>query len=123
MRDIFAMSETEEKIMQLFWKTGKEMGLREVLTYFNENENKKWAKQTLYTFLTRLLDKGILSATGKGRKKYSPAMTQVEYEQKKAKSILDGIYDGEISHFVAALTGGQSLNKAEADELRELLDK
>ena len=54
------LSKTEYRIMEYFWSTGEKYTFGELMKYFNEEEDKNWKKQTLNTFLSRLIDKGLL---------------------------------------------------------------
>ena len=40
------------------------------MKYFNEEEDKNWKKQTLNTFLSRLIDKGLLERKKEETKAY-----------------------------------------------------
>ena len=75
-------------------------------------ENKNWKKQTLNTFLSRLIDKGLLERKKEETKAYyGAALTKAEFKQRKAKAILEECYEGKISHFIAALTGNNAITK------------
>ena len=54
------LSKTEYRIMEYFWSTGGKYTFGELMKYFKEEEDKNWKKQTLNTFLSRLIDKGLL---------------------------------------------------------------
>ena len=109
------LSKTEYRIMEYFWSTGGKYTFGELMKYFNEEEDKNWKKQTLNTFLSRLIDKGLLE-----RKKEEKA----EFKQRKAKAILEECYEGKISHFIAALTGNNAITKVDEKELiAHILDK
>ena len=110
------LSKTEYRIMEYFWSTGGKYTFGELMKYFNEEEDKNWKKQTLNTFLSRLIDKGLLE-----RKKEE---TKAEFKQRKAKAILEECYEGKISHFIAALTGNNAITKVDEKELiAHILDK
>ena len=54
------LSKTEYEIMEYFWEMGDKYTFGELMKYFNENLDKNWKKQTLNTFLSRLIEKGLL---------------------------------------------------------------
>lgn len=94
------------------------------MDHFNGSQGKTWTKQTLNTFLTRLLKKGMLETESRGNKYlYFPTLSRKDYEKGKARELLDSMYLGSIRNFIAALSGGGKLNKEESMELRDLLDK
>ncbi len=119
------LSKTEYRIMEYFWSTGEKYTFGELMKYFNEKEDKNWKKQTLNTFLSRLIDKGLLERKKEGTKAYySAAITRTEFKQYKAKEILEEGYEGKISHFIAALTGNNAITSVDEKELiAHILDK
>lgn len=119
------LSKTEYRIMEYFWSTGEKYTFGELMKYFNEEEDKNWKKQTLNTFLSRLIDKGLLERKKEGTKAYySEAITRTEFKQHKAKEILEEGYEGKISHFIAALTGNNAITSVDEKELiAHILDK
>lgn len=118
------VSQTEHEIMEFFWANEKEYDFKELMQYFNEVGGKEWKKQTLNTFLSRLLDKGLLERRMEGRKAYYRyRLNRKQYEQEKAKEVLETGYDGKISHFIAALTGNDSISDADEQELMDFIRK
>ena len=139
------LSKTEYRIMEYFWSTGGKYTFGELMKYFNEEEDKNWKKQTLNTFLSRLIDKGLLerkkeetkayygaalTKAGKAVTEAKPGLminklpTKAEFKQRKAKAILEECYEGKISHFIAALTGNNAITKVDEKELiAHILDR
>ncbi|MFJ7732566.1 BlaI/MecI/CopY family transcriptional regulator [Lysinibacillus sp. NPDC097231] len=111
------LTDTEMEVMQVIWKMNKAVKSSELLDIFSE---KGWKGQTIATFLSRLVDKGLLSVTReKGRINiYSPCLTFKEYKKKEAKSLLDTMYQGSVKTFLVTLYG----DKVTDDELDELKD-
>ena len=73
------LSKTEYRIMEYFWSTGGKYTFGELMKYFNEEEDKNWKKQTLNTFLSRLIDKGLLERKKEETKAYyGAALTKAE---------------------------------------------
>lgn len=109
------LSDTEYEIMCHFWETEEEKGFSELMNYFQNEQDKIWKKQTLNTFLTRLIQKNLLQFKKVGNKKfYSVNMTKKEYEKFCAQEILNENYDGKLTNFLAALMGEVKI--AELDE-------
>ena len=113
------LSSMEQEIMELFWRTEHMLTGADVWEYFNEigKENKR---QTINTYLTRMTKKGLLIKKGR---KYFYQYTKEQLEQQRARMILDTLYDGSFQKFICALSGGNSLTKKEADEMRKYLDE
>lgn len=123
MFGVFNISQTETQIMELLWER-KGMTSKDILEYFNTNLDKEWKKQTLNTFLSRLIDKGLVTLVPSTKKRvYGPAVTREQYEQRKAKSIIDVLYNGSLKNFVVALNGGTQITEEEAKMLRKVIDK
>nr|WP_300651183.1 BlaI/MecI/CopY family transcriptional regulator [uncultured Anaerobutyricum sp.] len=112
------LSKTEYEIMEYFWEIGDKYTFGELMKYFNENLNKNWKKQTLNTFLSRLIEKGLLKKEKEGTKtSYQMNITKAQFKQNKARAILEESYDGKISHFIAALTGNDAITDVDEQEL------
>ena len=79
---------------------------------------------TINTYLTRLCDKGYLSARREGRSNfYTPLVSQEKYREFDSRSVLQRLYGGSLGSFVAALTAEKPLAQSEIDELRRYLDE
>lgn len=112
------LSKTEYEIMEYFWEMGDKYTFGELMKYFNENLDKNWKKQTLNTFLSRLIEKGLLKKEKEGTKTcYQMKITKAQFKQNKARAILKESYDGKISHFIAALTGDDAITDVDEQEL------
>lgn len=108
------LSETEMELMKVIWEKNCSVKSNELLDIFSEKE---WKGQTIATFLSRLVDKGLLSVKKEGRANtYTPCLSLKEYKQKEAQSLLDIMYEGSINNFVAALYE----NKVTPEELDEI---
>lgn len=113
------LSETEMEIMEYFWKRGQGEALltKDVRDYF-ATQGRDWKMNTVTTFLSRLVNKGMLKTEPKGKGfAFSVALTEEEYEYNKAKHLLDTQYDSSIKKFLVALSGGKELREEEIDEL------
>lgn len=122
MKNKFGLASSEEEIMELLWAMGREMPSKEILDYFNNVKNKDWKKQTLNTFLFRLLERNYIKRTSEDRRYlYSPTITKKEYEQKKAEYIIHTAYQGSFLNFVSALSGGAVISKEAAENIKKLM--
>ncbi len=118
------VSETELEIMEVLWKLENPIASADLLTYFNNERQKGWKIQTISTFLSRLTDKGLVKSKYKGRGAlYYPAISYEEYNQVKARSILEVMYDGSIKNFFVALYGDKKLTNDEVAELKKWLSE
>ena len=80
-------------------------------------------RHTINTYLTRLADKGFLSARRLGRSnRYTPLVSREDYLSFDSRSVLSRLYGSSPRNFVAALAR-DGLAPGEVDELRALLDE
>lgn len=116
MRNV--LSDTEFYILQYLWSLETPTTFAEILVHFTE-EGKTWKKQTVNTFLSRMIQKGYLKSdkTKGPRAVYSPVFTKKEFHEKYAKDVVEGSYDNSILEFVRAYTAGHKLDKTEKAEL------
>lgn len=122
VKNKFILADSEEEIMELLWKTGRKMPAKEIMDYFNDNHNKNWKKQTMNTFLFRLLEAKFIERTSEDRRYlYSPIISKKVYEQNKAESFITNAYNGSFLNFINALSGGQIINNEEAEEIKKLI--
>lgn len=80
------MSRSEALIMDYLWEEGTNGKMfSEFMAYLSNNTEKVWAKQTVNTFLRRLIDKGLIRTEMRGRKKCTMLRLQFQsmrrYEQ------------------------------------------
>lgn len=111
------LSETEMKLMEVIWEIGRPVKSNELLTIFFEKEGKEWKGQTIATFLSRLVDKGVLLIEREGRPNtYVPRISFKEYKKMEAQNLLETMYHGSIKSFLATLYD----DKISPEELEEL---
>ncbi len=115
----FFLSETEQIILDLLWQNQRWMQGVEFWEYFNKNI-KSSKRQTINTYLTRMVEKGLLVKNGK---KYMYTYTKKEWEEKKANEILNTMYEGSLKKFITALTGNKKIDKKEAESLKNYLNQ
>lgn len=121
MKAFQSLSESEMEIMQVIWKTDAPITTVQLLDIFS---HKGWKIQTMSTFLTRLVEKGVLHVEKHGKSNtYTPALSQQEYHALEARHVIDSMYHGDLLDFLAAFYGGKGISKAELAELKEWFDK
>ena len=91
--------------------------------YVYESMCKNSIKQTVSTYLTLLQESELLEVDKTLPRTYllCAACSKEEYEHLCVKQLVQKSFNGSISKFVAAFTGGKKLTKEEADELRKLI--
>lgn len=117
LKNFRSLSDTEMKLMKVIWKMGRPVKSNELLEFFSKEEGKEWKGQTIATFLSRLVDKGVLLLEREGRPNtYVPRISFKEYKKREAQNLLETMYQGSIQSFIATLYD----DKISPEELEEL---
>ena len=120
----YEMSESEEMIMKYLWASQEGRCFNEIMEHLNNTYQKDWKKQTINTFIKRLVDKGLVSyEMMRGAKRYVSTINREQYRQGEAKSFLDEFYQGSVYTFLSALSGGKSIDEKTAEKLRNMLEE
>ncbi len=115
-----SIGEAELEIMKVIWKAKEPITSLEI---GRAVENKGWKKTTIATFLTRLVEKGALSAQKQGKLYYySPMITEGEYKKSQTRNLIKTLYNGSLKDFAVALFEEESLSDQDIKELRAIFD-
>lgn len=124
MKKIEKLSDSEREIMDIIWNIDRKVTSSEILKIFNESKGKKWSAQTISTFLTRIVDKGILKSDREGRTNYYYyIVNKKEYESNQAENILNNLYKGSLKNFLSALYYEKDMTDEEYKEISEWFSK
>lgn len=128
------ISESEWQIMELVWaeeeresdKADERHTEAEGITQAQLMTclGKKWNKNTVHTFLTRLCEKGFLTVDRKASPhRYHALVSREICEKEERRSFLDRVYQGSVGRMVASFVKDGGLSREEADQLRKMLDE
>ncbi|HIS30367.1 MAG TPA: BlaI/MecI/CopY family transcriptional regulator [Candidatus Limivivens intestinipullorum] len=124
MPSIYGLTEIETELMELFWSRDTSFTFSEILHYCNEVKGHGWAQTTVHTFLTRLIQKGVLESGRKGYKRfYYAAVSREELAHQYASRFVEESYGGSVKNLLVSLNYHSGLSKDELLELRRLLDQ
>lgn len=124
MKKIEKLSDSEREIMDIIWNIDRKVTSSEILKIFNEGKGKKWSAQIISTFLTRIVDKGILKSDREGRTNYYYyIVNKKEYESNQAENILNNLYEGSLKNFLSALYYEKDMTDEEYKEISEWFSK
>lgn len=116
-----SISNAEWKIMKLLWDNG-EMTVTQLVSALSDDT--AWNKNTVFTMLKRLEEKGYARLADEKRpQKYAAAVTREEATGVATDSFIDRVFDGNMRLFISAISGGSALTQSEIDELRAMLDE
>ncbi len=111
------VSNAEYMVLDWLWNQTETITSHEILEHFSATIG--WKNATISTFLRRLVEKGYIQATRRGRTFiYTTCISRKEYEALRASSFLHTGYNGSLKNFVAAYATVPE-NRAEVAELRE----
>ncbi|MBX4150655.1 BlaI/MecI/CopY family transcriptional regulator [Paenibacillus sp. FSL W7-1279] len=119
MNQVQKLSDTEMELMEVIWECTPPVTSTELLALFAER-GREWKAQTISTFLSRLVDKGALTATRDGRtNKYTPRISPEDYKLMETQHVLDGLYQGSVKNLISALYDGEKLSDEDIAELKQ----
>lgn len=119
MNQVQKLSDTEMELMEVIWECTPPVTSTELLALF-AHRGREWKAQTISTFLSRLVDKGALTATRDGRtNKYTPRISPEDYKLMETQHVLDGLYQGSVKNLISALYDGEKLSDEDIAELKQ----
>lgn len=97
------ISESELELMRIIWANNGLSFYAQIFEEINLRE-KGWNKSTVLTFLSRLVDKKMLSIKKHGRRnEYIAHVTEEEYMKEQTKSFVNKVFEGEALGLVSTL--------------------
>lgn len=110
---------SEWKIMEFLWAESPRT-LMQIVRAMGEQVG--WAKSTVTTMVSRMEAKGLLRFEEGGRAKLIyPAVTREETALHETDMLLDRVFGGSVTSFMAQFVSGHGISREEIDELYELL--
>ncbi len=118
------ISDAELEIMKIVWGNPEEVTLFPYIMDALAAKGKPCQKNTLIVLLSRLMNKGFLSARKIGRRnEYTVLVSETEYQTAQTKNFLNKIYEGSAKELVSNLILGDLLTDEEYEELKRMLEK
>lgn len=114
------LSEADSVIMELLWQSGK-MSSSAILTEIEDTLG--WTRQTVRTYLKRLMDKGLVGAKEVKRRVYCyyPLVSRDDYAADKTGSFLNRFYNSSLAHMVAGIIKNEHVPESELIALEALI--
>jgi BlaI family penicillinase repressor len=121
MKNISKISDSEWRVMQVFWSNG-DLTAEEVVEELKGKT--KWSPHTIKTLINRLLYKKALRFEEEGRKyRYFPAVSREKCVKQERFSFLHRVYEGTSRSMLAAFIEDAKLSREDIEELKKILDK
>src|SRR5687768_6089828 len=116
------ISEAEGKVLEVFWRSDASLTAEEVVAAMDND--REWSAGTIRTFLTRLVKKKALAAKPDGRRYlYRALIPREDYVHKQSRDLIDKLFGGRITPFIAHFSQQQRLSRDEIEELKRLIER
>lgn len=115
-----SIGNAELEVMKVIWKAKTPLTSIDI---GKEVEDKGWKKTTIATFLTRLAEKGVLSADKRGKLYYyTPLITEKEYKKSQTKNLIKTLYNGSVRDFAVSFFEEQKLSDEDIKKLKSIFE-
>ncbi|EHT7837532.1 BlaI/MecI/CopY family transcriptional regulator [Listeria monocytogenes] len=116
---IRSISKSELEVMKIIWDFGRAVQYADVAGKLEE-KNYSWKKNTVLTFLTRLVEKNLLSVKKVGRKnEYYALVSENEYLERQTETFVEEIYEGDVKGLITNLVQNDLISPDELEDLQQ----
>ena len=112
------LHEGELNVMELLW-SNQSLAAKDIAKIIKDSIG--WEKNTTYTVIKRLIDKGAVKREDPGFL-CKAVITKNEVQQIETRALIDKVYGGELIAFFTEFLANQNLDAEEVRELRKILD-
>ena len=113
------LHEGELNVMELLW-SNKELAAKDISKIIKEYIG--WEKNTTYTVIKRLIDKGAVQREDPGFL-CSAKVTKREIQDIETNALLKKMFNGSLTTFITDYLDHQSLTVAQVIELQRVINK
>lgn len=113
------LTEAEWAVMEILW-SDERFSLSDTVAALQPI--KKWNKNTVFTYLTRMEHKGLVVIDRSHPKPYAAAISREECAREERDDLLARVYGGATGDLIAAFLKESSISKDEVERLRKMLD-
>lgn len=111
--------DSELKVMDLLWQKG-ELSAKQIADTLGQTIG--WNKNTSYTVIKKLVDKGAVKRTDPGFL-CTPLIEQESARQSALTEFLDKFYQGSVGLLFASLLTQENLSPEEVEQLRSMIEE
>lgn len=120
-KDIHRLPDAELIVMQVIWASSAALSGSQIVGEVQKKEN--WATTTIQTLVTRLVDRGFLMTTKRGRNRYyAPLIDKQRYLRQVTDGFLSQHYENSICNLISTFANGR-LSEEELKELEKMMLK
>lgn len=106
--------------MECVWEMGRPVSSADILQTLGAQRG--WKAPTVLTFLSRMVEKGLLNTEKHGKmRSYTAAMTREAYKNEETQEFLARLYNGSVQNMVACMADGNGISAEELSGLRAWL--
>ncbi len=120
MKNIPSVSNRELEILQVIWQSEGITAL-ETAQYFQKPENGGYNKNTTYTFLNRMVEKGVIERR-EPNFRCVPLYRREDIVRNETKNFIDRVYEGSFQKLFAQFAE-EALSEEDILELERLIEK
>ena len=121
MKKVPRISESEWEVMKVLWKKSPATA-NEIVAHLTKQT--KWKRETIRTFINRLVQKKVVGFEKRGRQYYySAAVTEEQCVHAETKAFLNRVHHGSIEPMLAKFVEKENLSPEKIARLREVLDE
>ena len=117
--DVIRLHEGELNVMELLW-SNKGLVAQEIFQKIKEYIG--WEKNTTYTVIKRLIDKGAIEREDPGFI-CRAIISKSTIQEIETKALLDKIYNGSLSNFIATYLVNQEFSSSDIAELKKITNR
>ena len=115
------LPDAELELMMIIWEAKESITRIEITD--NMKSDKEVVPSTILTLLSRLEKRGFVKVTKKGKVNYyTPLVEKDSYLIETSKGMLDRMFGGSLSDFVATLYKGREMSEEDLEELQAFID-
>ena len=117
--DVIRLHEGELNVMELLW-SNKALAAKDIAKIIKEYIG--WEKNTTYTVIKRLIDKGAIEREDTGFI-CRAIISKSTIQEIETKALLDKIYNGSLSNFIATYLVNQEFSSSDIAELKKITNR
>ncbi len=121
MNTLPRISESEWLVMRILWSEGP-LTSNEIVEELREQT--EWKPKTIKTLINRLMKKGAIEYTKKGRRYiYKAAVSETACVSTERRSFVRRVYGGTMKPMLAAFIEDAELSQEDITELKNILEQ
>lgn len=117
--DEIKLPDSELKVMDILWETGK-VSAKETARRMGEDYG--WKKNTTYTVLKNLQEKGVIQRVEPGFI-CMPMIGREQVGKAEAKNVLNRFYQGSAASLFSSFLRDKSISNEELEEIKDMIEK